>query len=497
MTLNATISALDLERLAVANALSQPLYRAAIAEQYEKRSQWARAFSLIKGRFAGVIRSFNDQLSGGIARDRVINGLGDVEIADLEELVGLSLARGSAGITDLFETALSPLIDLLGEIDAEVISLEARQDIGKAVALARRTLRDVAQIDAIELESRTTEFSAEVLKPGASRNAGGLYEVWFGTNRRPIWDGGSLTGFSGERDEKVHLGRCAVEIPATHRIGSTGSSWWRRLLRGDDRLKLSQTVQLGQDDFWLDVKRRLAIVGAKPNDAIVFLHGYNVSFEAAAIRAAQIGADLSLPGMMAFFSWPSQGKLLGYIADAATIDASEQAITDFLNDFCERSGAGAIHLIAHSMGNRGLLRAVQRISQRVADQTKRPFGQIVLAAADVDTDVFRNLAGAYSQVADRTTLYVSAGDRAVLGSRIIHAANRVGLTPPVCVVAGIDTINVTNVDLTELGHGYVASSREVLTDMYSILTSDMPPARRATLRRAGDDDANPYWEFAR
>jgi hypothetical protein len=30
--------------------------------------------------------------------------------------------------------------------------------------------------------------------------------------------------------------------------------------------------------------------------------------------------------------------------------------------------------------------------------------------------------------------------------------------PPTLVVPGIDTINVTNVDLTMLGHGYIAEA---------------------------------------
>jgi esterase/lipase superfamily enzyme len=37
-------------------------------------------------------------------------------------------------------------------------------------------------------------------------------------------------------------------------------------------------------------------------------------------------------------------------------------------------------------------------------RTGKPFGQIILAAADVDADVFRQLSAAYAQVANRTTL---------------------------------------------------------------------------------------------
>ena len=43
--------------------------------------------------------------------------------------------------------------------------------------------------------------------------------------------------------------------------------------------------------------------GEEPH-ALLYLHGYNTSFEEAAIRAAQIGFDLKVPGATAFFSWP-------------------------------------------------------------------------------------------------------------------------------------------------------------------------------------------------
>jgi esterase/lipase superfamily enzyme len=66
---------------------------------------------------------------------------------------------------------------------------------------------------------------------------------------------------------------------------------------------------------------------------VIFVHGYNVSFEQAALRAAQIGFDLSVKGAMGFFSWPSQGTLGGYISDEASVEASEAAIMEFMTDF--------------------------------------------------------------------------------------------------------------------------------------------------------------------
>jgi esterase/lipase superfamily enzyme len=321
------------------------------------------------------------------------------------------------------------------------------------------------------------------------------FDVYFATNRTPIQAGGALIGFGSGRSDEIYHGRCEVTIPETHRIGSIGSPWWRRIVRGDDRLRLAAIAELEASLFWEEIRARTTET-VVPGDAIVFIHGFNVSFLEATLRAAQIGADLALDGAMTFFSWPSRGTVLGYPADEAAIEASELQITRYLVELAERSGARTVHIIAHSMGNRGLLRAVDRIAASAAAEARKPFGQIVLAAPDVDSGTFRALAAAYAAVSARTTLYVSRVDLAVRGSRLIHGASRIGFAPPIPLIEGIDTVSVTNVDLTLLGHGYVASARPVLVDIHSLLKHGSSPDNRATLRRRTAGTGQLFWEFA-
>jgi esterase/lipase superfamily enzyme len=320
------------------------------------------------------------------------------------------------------------------------------------------------------------------------------YSVWYGTNRELNDASDPTAGYSSRRDTTVHRGVCRVFIPKSHKIGSIGSPWWKRLLKlTDDRLRLLSVEALQADGFWQRISSHLNGVAIDERVAVIFVHGYNVSFEEAALRAAQMGFDLSIKGAMAFFSWPSQGTLGGYLADAAAIEASEDAIADFMTDFAFKSEAQAVHVIAHSMGNRGVLRAVNRIVAQAETRAKVKFGQVILAAADVDADVFRRLATAYSQVASRTTLYVSKRDLAVEASRWLHDYPRAGLLPPVLVCEHIDTINVTNADLTMLGHGYVADARHVLQDMHDLLVHSAPPQRRFGLREMRNDEGKPFW----
>ncbi|MBW4480040.1 MAG: alpha/beta hydrolase [Tolypothrix brevis GSE-NOS-MK-07-07A] len=348
----------------------------------------------------------------------------------------------------------------------------------------------------------TSLLQQEEVKPKVTRSVprtgsteATLYPLWFGTNRKPKNPQDLSLGFSGERDRQLHYGTCQVAVPKSHKIGSTGSPFWQRLLTfTDDRLKLKQeTLEFFQENnFWVEIQRTLQANQPDERSALVFIHGFNVSFEDAALRAAQIGVDLQVPGIMAFYSWPSRGKLVGYPADEATIEASEKYITEFLLNLAQKSGAEKIHIIAHSMGNRGLLRAMQRILAQVQAESKVSFGQIFLAAPDVDPDIFQELAVAYQSLAERTTLYISAKDKALATSGIIHDHPRVGFFPPITVVDGIDTVEVSNIDLTLLGHGYFADARDLLQDMHQLLIHNTSPEQRFGLRKKQENGQN-YW----
>ena len=342
----------------------------------------------------------------------------------------------------------------------------------------------------------------EPLKPRVTRTSSTqqtkatVYPLWFGTNRKPIAPQDISKGFSGERDRQIHYGSCEVTVPKSHRIGSTGSPWWKFILT-DDRLKLEpkSLKLLDETSFFASIQQSLQAHDLDENSALVFIHGFNVSFEAAALQSAQIGVDLQIRGIMAFYSWPSKGKFAGYTADEATIEASEQYITEFLIDLVQKSGVKKVHIIAHSMGNRGLLRAMQRILFKVqSDASDISFGQIFLAAPDVDPDLFQGVAEAYKQLAERTTLYVSSKDKALVASRIIHNESRVGFSPPITVVEGIDTVDVSDIDLTLLGHGYFAEQRNVLNDIHNLLMDNTPPDKRFSLIPQQVSEKK-YWKF--
>lgn len=80
----------------------------------------------------------------------------------------------------------------------------------------------------------------------------------------------------------------------------------RKPVKSDDVLKVHGMHALPREVFWAGLARKLENWwDAGQRNLFVLIHGFNVSFEEAAVRAAQIGYDLKVPGEMAFYSWPS------------------------------------------------------------------------------------------------------------------------------------------------------------------------------------------------
>ena len=358
----------------------------------------------------------------------------------------------------------------------------------------RRARELVAQLD--EPIVQASRFSLDAELGDHPRPQAVIYPVWFCTNRAPV-----SAGFTSARHDTVSRGRVDVVIPSAHRFGETGSPLWKRLFRfdlRDDRLRLERVEKEDRQAFYDEIRGKMAIVrdNHETPHALVFLHGFNVSFEDAAIRAAQIGWDLKVTGATAFFSWPSRGVVQAYPADEATIEASEAPITDFLVDFAANCGAEKVHVIAHSMGNRGLLRALQRIAGNAAMRGNVKFDQIFLAAPDVDRDLFLDLAALYSKHAKRATLYTSSADLAVHLSSRVHDAPRAGYFVPYTVAPGIDTIAVPNFDIDLLGHSYFAQAEALLYDIGDLMRHNGNPDIQQRVESA-DHDGIKFWSLRR
>lgn len=285
--------------------------------------------------------------------------------------------------------------------------------------------------------------------------------------------------FGARRDTsgQVHYGVCTVTIPPGHEVGAIESPLWG----GEDEnlhVVVQKTALLEEQAFFATVKKVVESYQSTEPSCFVFIHGYNVSFLNAARRTAQIHHDLDFPGAPIFFSWPSRGSMRHYFSDRNEIAYSRFVIKQFLLDVAKRSGAQRVHVIAHSMGADATSQAIAEL----ADEGKI-FDQIILAAPDIDREVFRDqLAPRMAKTAGRMTLYCSKNDWALIASKTFNDAPRAGDSSiGALVLDDVDTVDASEIDTDLLGHSYFGDCVPLLDDVRQLFYANRPPMERSLI----------------
>jgi|GEM_PF-3981491 len=263
------------------------------------------------------------------------------------------------------------------------------------------------------------------------------------------------------------LGICHVSIPPTHQPGvvELPSLMYLELTVDPDKHFMMSDIQPHAKEAFFN-KLSEKVKHSPDKDMFVFVHGFHNTFENAAFRTAQIAYDLNFTGAPVFFSWPSQGKVVDYPTDESNAGAAVKDLRIFLEALVEHSKADKIHLIAHSMGNRVLTRAVKEIS--LSANGEAIFNEVVLAAPDMDAKTFKNIVPDMAKRVERVTLYASSRDKALVVSNVLHGEyQRAGESKPYPVVINpIESIDVSSV--TD-GHSYIADDGQILDDLNAIL----------------------------
>lgn len=317
-------------------------------------------------------------------------------------------------------------------------------------------------------------------------------QVLFATDRAMAPGSPTQDRFTSTRGSEISFGTVEVSIPLTHRIGNLERPKWYRFEFSEDPARycviLSKKI--------VPVEGFKQIIRNSPSGpALVFVHGYNVTFEDAAFRTAQMAVDLDLPSVPTFFSWPSQGAMSRYTVDEANAEWAERDFKAFLSLLADETPKRPIVLVAHSMGARMVVRGLSALLQDRPELQAR-FQELVLAAPDIDADVFRrDLVPRFVSAQQRVTLYASSRDKALVASHEVHGNPRAGESGDRIVIApGLETVDASQIDTDFLGHSYFAEARTLLTDIALLLRNNLRAAQRPTLEPRGQDPLT-YWAF--
>lgn len=376
---------------------------------------------------------------------------------------------------------------------------------------------------------------ADLAKVDGRAPAAHCIRVHFGTPRRPVGAEGQRDfGFGGEFDDALHLGFADVSLPLLASEEKDGQSGVRK--RGDVVLKpdgspdskddttkyasITTIDEHGEEEFVTSLND--ALDESDTNALLVFVHGYNQSFDTAVLRAAQIAVDLTFDkddpanvgkdkpnfgepsyafGRPVLFSWPNGAFLCAYCSDQEKAALSAPYLARFLTLMMERADADEINLVVHSMGNRVLVRAIEDIArEHVRLKWIKKF-RIVNAAADVARDEYsaamaraeaaRGDDGDDARFTPDVTIYASQNDLALATSWLVNGfKTRLGQIVPTQdpYVHGNGravTIDTAVVSSDLFGHGYYSANGNVIADM-SCFFADRPIGTERALAPASD-----------
>lgn len=185
--------------------------------------------------------------------------------------------------------------------------------------------------------------------------------------------------------------------------------------------------------------------------SLMFVHGYNQTFESAAADAAHLTEGIGFRGNAALFSWSSRGGLLDYVYDRESALIARDALADALAAVLNDPGAGKLHLVAHSMGTLVTLEALRSYRDRFGNRGIENMGALVMASPDIDLDVFRAGVARLGPLRDKMVVITATNDRALGVSRRLAGGARVGALP----ASELEGLGVRVVDATEFASGLV------------------------------------------
>jgi esterase/lipase superfamily enzyme len=312
----------------------------------------------------------------------------------------------------------------------------------------------------------------EAQAPGASR-----VDMLVATTRSPI---GAQPGelFTGERGDRPYYADISVSIPpdAARKVGDV--QWPESSPPDPTREFATLRADILQRPEAL-ARFNARIAKTPRHQALVFVHGYNTHFEDAVYRFAQIVHDSDATAVPILFTWPSRGKLLAYGYDHESASYSRDALEELLQSLAADKSVGEVSILAHSMGNWVTIEALRQMAIRNHGLPAK-FKDIMLAAPDVDFDVFQRQIAQIGSATSRFTIFVSRDDEALAASRRVWGDKpRVGAIDPNAPPYSQDlkNANITVVDLTDvhsddpLNHGKFAASPEVVRSIGRSLAS--------------------------
>ena len=288
-------------------------------------------------------------------------------------------------------------------------------------------------------------------------------EMLVATTRQPSANPATL--FNGERSPKPYLTDIAISIPPKRAAGTV--QWPEKLPPNPATdfavTRVEQLETRAEGRAWF--QQHLV-----DGHALVFIHGFNNTYEDSVFRLAQIVHDSGMKATPVLFTWPSRAKLTAYEYDKESTNYSRTALEDILKKLSDAPKVKDITILAHSMGTWLTMESLRQMAIRDGNVPSK-IENVILASPDIDLDVFAKQFVEMGKKRPKFTIFVSQDDRALaLSSFISGDVSRLGAIDPSAEPyrtqlerAGITAIDLTKVKTEDgLHHGKFAESPQIV-----------------------------------
>jgi esterase/lipase superfamily enzyme len=187
-------------------------------------------------------------------------------------------------------------------------------------------------------------------------------------------------------------------------------------------------------------------------DLLLYVHGYRESFETAAASTVELSDGIRFAGATGLFTWPSAASTFSYVADRESAMWSRDAFEDLLAAMAKTPSGGRIHIVAHSMGTLLTLETLRMLRGSGGESAMERIGAVVLAAPDIDIDLFARGLERLGPDARKITVISSTNDRALaVSSRLAGGIIRAGAADR----ERLEALGVRVADASEFGGGII------------------------------------------
>tara|TARA_B100001250_G_scaffold72047_1_gene58456 strand:- start:1903 stop:3192 length:1290 start_codon:yes stop_codon:yes gene_type:complete len=233
------------------------------------------------------------------------------------------------------------------------------------------------------------------------------------------------------------------------------------------------------------------------NDALIYIHGFNDSYEDAVIRAAQVSYDLGFSGPTFLFSWPARDSTTTYLGDVERAQASEKHFEFMMEQILSTTAIDKIYLITHTTGARiGI--SVLRDLFAMRPSARARFREIILIAPDINSQEFTTeYAPILGSNNSPVTLYTSSNSSSLDIPKRFSTSKLAGDSISGALITGrVETIDAGVTDLNLDGHSNYSDTNSILADIWDLIRNGTRANSRNKLA-IKYSPAGVYWEYPR